>query len=133
MARILIAEDEAHILRVLSIWLTRNGHQVVEAHDGRAALTLLGGEERIDLIISDVNMPGMNGVDMIRAAREQLGLHMPCLMLSSRCDQAALAERVGPYDVRFYPKPFLPSRLVTEIEQMLRARTVTPGATPPST
>ncbi|MBI4717845.1 MAG: response regulator [Planctomycetes bacterium] len=118
MARILIVEDEAHIARVMSLWLSRHGHQIREATNGRAALDVLG-EESFDLIISDMNMPEMNGLDLVAAVRKVLCLEVPFMLLSARCDLDNLDAQLKPYSVRLYPKPFVPSRLVSDIERML--------------
>ncbi len=122
MARILIVEDEPHILRVTSMWLERHGHDVLEAHDGAAAFALLQ-RENVDLIISDMNMPVMDGLELARTVREELGLDVPILLLTARCDQDQLAKRLEPYHARLYPKPFVPSRLVADIDELLNTAT----------
>lgn len=118
MARILVVEDEAHIARVMSLWLTRHGHSIVEACNGQVALDILAGEA-VDMIISDVNMPELDGLELARVVRIERRLDTPFLLLSARCDQDSLCDRVRPYGVRLYPKPFVPSRLVADIEAML--------------
>ena len=149
MARILIVEDEAHTVAVMSLWLKQHGYEVVEAANGAEALEILckesapdrprqGGEagadrleagptgERplpVDLIISDVNMPQGDGLELAKAVREKCGLEVPFIMLTSRCDQSALAKEMEPYDVQLYPKPFMPSRLVAQIGRLLGAVT----------
>ncbi|MHC5108620.1 MAG: response regulator [Planctomycetota bacterium] len=118
MARILITDDDAHVVRIMSMWLARQGHEVLEARSGQAALDLLDQHE-VDFIISDVNMPGMNGIEFLRATREQKNVGVPFLLISSRCDQRELREIVKPLGARLYPKPFVPSKLVADIEEML--------------
>ncbi len=118
MAKILIADDDAHIVRVLSMWLGRHGHQVVTARNGEDALAMLD-RAPVDLIISDMNMPVVDGVGVVRAVREKVGAAIPILVLTARCDQDRLNERLGAYGVRVYPKPFLPSQLVVVINQLL--------------
>lgn len=118
MPSILIAEDEAHILRILSMWLGRHGYDVLEASDGAAALKILD-RRTVDLIISDMNMPIVDGLELIRAVREERGLDVPFLLLTARCDQDKLAGTMGPYSVHLYPKPFVPSRLVADIDRLL--------------
>lgn len=120
MPCILIAEDEAHILRVLSMWLGRHGYDILEAPNGAVALEVLA-REAVDMIVSDMNMPVMDGLELAKAVREQLGLTIPYLLLSARCDQDKLAKQAEPYRVHVYPKPFAPSRLVADINQMLNA------------
>jgi CheY-like chemotaxis protein len=118
MARILIADDDAHTRRIMTMWLRQNGHDVTEAHDGAEALEVIE-TGTFDLLISDMNMPRLNGLGLAKAVREKLNLELPILMLSSRCDQAGLQTEVRPFGVRLFPKPFVPSRLVLEIERML--------------
>jgi len=124
MARILIAEDDAHMMRVLSMWLVRNGHQVLEASDGEAAKAVLT-DENVDLVVSDVNMPRLDGLHLVEWIRSQKSESLPVVMLSSRCDQDSIADRLKPHNVRVHPKPFSPSRLVVEIEQLLAPQATT--------
>lgn len=118
MAKILVVEDEAHIARVMTIWLSRHGHEIVEAANGRVALEVLDREE-VDLIISDMNMPMLDGLGLVTAVRNERGLQMPILLVTARCDQRTLATQLEPLNVKICPKPFVPSRLVTDIEEML--------------
>jgi CheY-like chemotaxis protein len=118
MAKILIADDDAHIVRVLSMWLGRHGHEVVTARNGEAALETLDGAS-VDLIISDMNMPVLDGVGLAKAVRGKVGATIPIIVLTARCDQERLSEQLAVYGVRVYPKPFLPSQLVVEINQLL--------------
>jgi len=118
MATILIADDDAHIVRVLSMWLGRHGHEVVTARNGEAALETLDGTS-IDLIISDMNMPVLDGVGLAKAVRGKVGATIPIIVLTARCDQERLNEQLAVYGVRVYPKPFLPSQLVVEINHLL--------------
>jgi DNA-binding response OmpR family regulator len=119
MARIMIVEDDAHILRLLSLWLTRNGHEVLEASNGTNAQEALI-QTPVDLVVSDVNMPGVNGIELVRWYRGTLGQTSPVIMLSSRCDQDVIAAQLAGEDVRIHPKPFSPSRLVAMINELLR-------------
>lgn len=118
MASILIADDDAHIVRVMAIWLRRHGHSVTTARNGREALGHL--EERsIDVIITDANMPILDGVELAGRVREKFGTDLPILMLTARCDQKQLGERLASDAVQVFPKPFLPSQLVAEINRVL--------------
>ena len=126
MARILIVEDEAHISRVMSMWLERHGHQILQAADGAVALQVLEREE-VDLIISDMNMPVLDGLGLIKAVRDERRLEVPFLLVTARCDQTDLARQLEPYNVKLYPKPFVPSRLVADIERVLEVKAVLGG------
>ncbi len=121
MARILIAEDDAHMLRILSIWLRRNGHEVCEACDGLVAKQQLESGS-FDFVVSDVNMPHMSGVTLAHWLREESGVDVPMIILSSRCDQQSIADDMAPLGIAVHPKPFSPSRLVTAIEKELVGR-----------
>ena len=127
MLRILIVEDEAHVLRIMSLWLARNGYEILEAEDGAVALEILD-REHVDIIISDMNMPRINGLELVRLVREQRKLDAPFLLMTARCDQDALREKLRPYRVQLYPKPFVPSRLVAEIDA-LAGRAIVQGST----
>ena len=119
MATILIAEDEAHVLRVMALWLGRNGHTVLEARHGGEALEVLR-RERVDLLLTDVAMPVLDGIALVRTVRDDLGLGIPIVMLSARCDYQRIGRDIEPYGVRFFPKPFVPSALVAEIDRLLQ-------------
>ena len=123
MPKILVIEDELHILRLLSLWLTRHGYEVLEATTGEMALERLRGET-IDAVICDMNLPGVDGLTVIRIARTELKLAIPILLLTARCDQENLIERLKPYRVRLFPKPFVPSQIVAEIDALLKTQTV---------
>ncbi len=118
MPNILVVEDEAHILRIMCIWLERHGHKVFEATNGSVAMEILDRQE-IDLIISDVNMPRMDGLELLRVLWTQRKMDTPVLLLSARCDQDKLSEHIEPFNARLFPKPFVPSRLVAEVERLL--------------
>ncbi len=120
MPRILIAEDEAAILRVLAMWLTRNGFEVFEARDGVEALAIIDSQP-LDVIISDVNMPRLDGLELVRLLREERHAQTPFILLSARSDQERLAEMTSRFGVHLYPKPFVPSRLVADIQTLLAA------------
>ncbi len=119
MPTILIAEDEAHTLRVMSMWLGRHGYDILEAVDGDAALNIID-RETVDMIISDMNMPGINGLELIRILREERGMDVPVMLLTARCDREKLARQIEPYEVHVYAKPFMPSRLVADVDRLLK-------------
>jgi DNA-binding response OmpR family regulator len=119
VARILIVDDDAHIVRVMSIWLTRHGHETLCAGNGADALAIVE-RESVDLIISDMNMPILDGQDLAVALRERGRSDIPMMFLTARCDQEKLAGRLRGFNAQILPKPFVPSRLVTQIEALLR-------------
>ena len=118
MATILVAEDDAHVMRLMSMWLARNGHQVLEATDGLQAKDVIaaGG---VDFLVTDINMPHCNGIELAQWLRGEFKSDIPIVMLSARCDQAQIGEQMHQLKVTVHPKPFSPSRLSNEIEQRL--------------
>ncbi|MBD0373646.1 MAG: sigma-54-dependent Fis family transcriptional regulator, partial [Pyrinomonadaceae bacterium] len=104
MADLLIADDEQGIRQLLTIVFEREGHRVRAAENGQAAMTLLR-KEPADLIISDVKMPDMNGIELLRAARE-LSPDVAVIMMTAfaTVDTAREAFKLGADD--FIQKPF---------------------------
>ncbi len=126
MARILIADDDAHVARVMGLWLQRHGHAVVSVGNGAQALSVIeaGG---IDLLLSDMNMPVMDGVVLARTLREQGVADLPIIMLTARCDQESLAKQLADFHVTVYPKPFVPSKLVEDVNARLSLALASPS------
>ena len=120
MARILVVEDDRHISRVVGLWLKRNGHEVTIAYDGNRALEMIHAD-RPDLLITDVNLPGRDGLDLIRAARAARLLDHRAIVLTSRCDQLEIEAEAGKLGALVHPKPFSPQRLMEAIELALQS------------
>ena len=118
MAVIVLAEDDAHILRVVSIWLKQNHHTVFEAANGRQALSLVI-EHRPDILITDVNMPVMDGIELVKACDAQALPRMGTIMLTSRCDQNEIHAGLEGLRIMLHAKPFSPSRLMAEVEGLI--------------
>ena len=98
MARILVTEDDSHMLRVLAMWLGRNGHEVLEASNGKMATRILTTAS-VDMIVSDINMPEMNGVELAQWVRSEKGLDTPMILLSSRCENPLPDDRALWYNL----------------------------------
>lgn len=126
MARILIADDDAHVARVMGLWLQRHGHAVVSVGNGAQALSVIeaGG---VDLLLSDMNMPVMDGVVLAKTLREQGVSDLPIIMLTARCDQETLCKQMAEFHVTVYPKPFVPSRLVEDVNARLSLASGSPS------
>lgn len=118
MATILVSEDDAHVMRLMSMWLTRSGHQVREANNGEDAKRLLleGG---IEFLVTDINMPRCDGIELVKWLRAEFDSDIPVVMLSARCDQAQIGQQLNDLSITVHPKPFSPSRLSNEIERRL--------------
>jgi CheY-like chemotaxis protein len=87
MPRVLLAEDEPTTALLLEQWLRHDGYDVMVAPDGRAALRL-DEADTADLVVTDINMPEMNGVELLRRIRQRRP-GVPAIIVSASCDLAA--------------------------------------------
>lgn len=123
---ILVADDDAHIREVISFALEKAGMKVTLAGDGREALTRFN--VAIDLIVLDINMPELDGLEVCREIRKTS--ETPILFLSSRDDEIdrILGLEIGGDD--YVTKPFSPRELVARINAILK-RMIMPVAGKP--
>jgi len=102
--RILICDDEPGIRHVLSVLLRKDGYEVVEADNGRKALDLFD-EKPFDLVLTDLKMPEVSGIDLLRQLKERRVKQLVVIMTAfSSWDNAVEAMRLGAYD--YIKKPF---------------------------
>ena len=120
VSTILVADDDAHVGRVLSMWLTRHGHEVLIVRNGVEALDVIAARE-VNLVISDMNMPELDWLVLAKALREAGHVDLPFMMLTARCDQDTLTKQMSKYRINVFPKPFFPSKLVAEINRLMGA------------
>jgi len=115
--RVLIVDDDPHIREVLSFALSRAGMKTAEAADGESALGAIAAD-RPDLVVLDINMPRMNGLDVCRKLRASDDL--PILFLSSRDDEIdrVLGLELGGDD--YVVKPFSPREVVARVSAILK-------------
>lgn len=106
MARILLVEDEADLRENIEIVLSHNGHEVIGAGDGRQALTVLA-ETKPDILISDISMPVMDGLSLVRTVRETMpGLaDMPIILLTALGDKEHMIDGRGAGADEYLTKP----------------------------
>lgn len=114
--RILLVDDDILIAMSSADMVTDLGHEVVEAHSGAEALEILGSDQQFDLLITDYSMPGMNGADLVHAAR-RLVPDLPVLLASGYAD---LPTGVQVDAVRL-GKPYTQDQLAHEICSALQA------------
>jgi two-component system response regulator ResD len=123
MERILVVEDEVNIAQLVRLYLTEAGYEVLEAGDGVTALEL-HARERPDLIVLDLMLPGLDGMEVCRRIRSWAST--PILMLTARGMEA---ERIAGLDLGaddYITKPFSPREMVSRVRAILRRTT---GAT----
>ena len=121
-ARILIVDDEPPIRRFLKTSLTAQDYRVEEAADGEAALDFLK-RNPVDLVILDLGLPGMDGLDVIRRLRDA-GNAIPVIILSSRDDEAGKVTALDLGADDYVSKPFGMDELLARI------RAAMPSASP---
>lgn len=101
---ILVAEDDRNLRRILRAMLTREGYEVSEAIDGAAAASFLAGR-KVDALVTDIRMPGMDGLELFRHCRERhAGLPVILVTAYGRIEDAVEAMRAGAFD--YILKPF---------------------------
>ena len=117
--RILVVDDDAMNLRMAEMLLQKKGYEVQKAASGQEALAFLE-TETVDLILLDVEMPGMSGIqtlESIRTREELAGIRI--LFLSASEDMESAVEK-GEYAVDgFVKKPFLPQKLYDQVERVI--------------
>ena len=118
-ARILIAEDEPDIRHLIAVSLRLAGHTVEQAEDGHAAVALAQADPP-DLIIVDVMMPGLNGIDVARRlTTDPRTANVPILMLSAKGQAHDVDEGLASGARAYVIKPFSPRELVARVNDML--------------
>lgn len=121
MARILLTEDDASLRAFLSRALERAGHVVVQAESAYAALPYIEADD-IDLLLTDIVMPGMDGIELAQRARARLPELR--IMFITGFAAVALSRADAPTDARVLSKPFHLRDLVNEIAGMFPAQPV---------
>jgi two-component system, chemotaxis family, chemotaxis protein CheY len=119
MAKTLLAVDDSKTMRdMVSFTLKEAGYNVLEAEDGKAALTVLQGN-KVDGIITDLNMPNMNGFDLIRAVRaDEKHKFVPILMLTTEGDDSKKQEGKSAGATGWIVKPFNPQKLIDVVKKV---------------
>jgi two-component system alkaline phosphatase synthesis response regulator PhoP len=115
--KILVVDDEAQIVKVLKAYLEQVGYQVVTAMDGKAALAIFQ-REKPDFMILDLNLPGLDGLEVCRTVRRQSNI--PILMLTARAEEAdkLMGLEIGADD--YVVKPFSPREVVARVRTIFR-------------
>ena len=119
-SRILVADDEPHIRRILATLLETSGFQVDQAEDGRCALELLAGPTPYRAALLDIMMPGLTGLEVLERSRQEPHRRdLPVVILTAKGQDAdrQLAFRLGAAD--FLTKPFSPKKLLARIHELI--------------
>ena len=129
--RILLVEDDAPIKKMIGKYLQAQGYHVGMASDGVEALTLVG-EHLPDLVLTDVNMPRMNGLELTRRLRSHhRTAQVPIIMLSALRESADMLRGYAEGADEYVPKPIELSVLAAKIETLLRRRPAAAASSKP--
>lgn len=117
--RILVVDDEAHIVQVVALKFRTAGLEVATAGDGEEALAALRAS-RFSLVLTDLQMPTMNGLELARAMHADPALaSIPVVLLTARGHLLREGEADGASIRRVLSKPFSPRALLADIEEIL--------------
>ena len=125
--RVLVVDDEPPIRKLLRMGLSTQGYRVIEAEDGQAALDRL--REKPDLVILDLGLPDMQGLELLRTMRTR-DEDVPIVVLSSRADEVAKVQALDLGADDYVTKPFGMDELLARIRAALRHQLQVQGERP---
>lgn len=118
--KVLVVDDEEHIVELIKFNLEGNGYEVVEAYDGIKAIEL-SKEEKVDIVILDLMLPGVDGIEVCRSLRKNPDTEkIPIIMLTARSEETdkVLGLEIGADD--YITKPFSVRELIARMKAVLR-------------
>jgi two-component system chemotaxis response regulator CheY len=116
---ILIVDDSASVRQVLNITLKGAGYDVIEATDGKDGLSKLTGQ-KVHLIISDVNMPNMDGISFVTAVKQLPNYKFtPVIMLTTESQEERKRQGQAAGAKAWMVKPFKPDQMLAAIEKLV--------------
>ncbi len=117
---VLVVDDSVSMRQMVSFTLTGAGYEVVEAADGKEAVDKLNGGAKPNLVITDLNMPNMDGISLIKAIRGMAPHKFtPILMLTTESSEAKKKEGQGAGATGWIVKPFNPEQMLSTIKKVL--------------
>jgi DNA-binding response OmpR family regulator len=123
--KVLVVDDEPKIVEMVRLYLERDGHTVLVAHDGPAALETFHREQP-DLVVLDIMLPGLDGLEVCRSIRRES--EVPIVMLTARAEEVdkLIGLELGADD--YLTKPFSPRELGARVRAVLRRSAPRPPA-----
>lgn len=119
---ILVADDEPHIGRIIQLKLERGRYRVTVVSDGRAALERVQGEEPIDVVLLDIMMPYVSGLDVLQEIRRtDHRQSIPVIILTAKGQDADREQALQLGATDFLTKPFSPNKLLARIDELFAA------------
>ena len=123
--KVLVVDDEIHIVHVVAIKLRNNGYEVIPAENGAEAFEL-ALEEKPDIIVTDFQMPVMTGLELVKKLRQcEQTRDIPVIMLTARGFAVENESTEGLEISEFLSKPFSPKELLRNIEDILYDKAMT--------
>ncbi len=116
--RILIAEDDATMLKIIEMRLKKDGHEVIVTSDGREAMLKID-ELDPDMIITDIMMPFTSGLEIVAKVKQRLDRKIPIIILSSMGQENVVLEAFNLGADDFITKPFSPNELSMRVKRLL--------------
>lgn len=119
MKTILLADDETNLRTLIHTTLDDPAYRILEVADGAAALAL-ARQEPPDLLVTDWSMPGMTGIEVVRALRQDPATaHIPIIMLTARGQDIDKQQGVALGAYAYLVKPFSPLELLEKVQEVL--------------
>ncbi len=116
---IMTVDDSASVRQMVSLTLKKAGYSIIEARDGKDALSKLSGP--VDMVITDLNMPNLDGIGLIRAIRGMAAYRfIPIVMLTTESQAASKQQGKEAGATGWIVKPFRPEQLVDVVKRVLR-------------
>jgi len=119
VCHILVADDEPHIGRIIKMKLEQGPFRVSLAYDGQEALDFVNGDEKVDLVLLDLMMPKLSGLDVLKQIREQDRFKaLPCIILTAGGDAKHERDALALGATEFLTKPFSPKKLYALVARL---------------
>ena len=119
---ILVADDEPHIGRIIKMKLEQGPFRVTLAYDGQEALDIVNNGEQIDLVLLDLMMPKLSGLDVLKRIREQEKFKsLPCIILTAGGEAKHERDALELGATQFLTKPFSPKKLYALVARLTGA------------
>lgn len=116
---VLVVDDSSSVRQVVGIALKSAGYEVIEARDGQDALSKLTGQ-KVHLIISDVNMPNMDGITFVKEVKKLANYKFtPIIMLTTESQESKKAEGQAAGAKAWVVKPFQPAQMLAAVSKLI--------------
>jgi CheY-like chemotaxis protein len=116
---VLVADDEPHIGRIIKMKLEQGPFRVTLAYDGQEAVDLLEANHDIDLVLLDLMMPNLSGLDVLARIRSNERIkHLPCIILTAAGQEAQHQKAMELGATEFLTKPFSPKKLYARTAEL---------------